>query len=116
MDAESIVRAELDAWQTLDVDRIMAPFAPDAVWEAGAADVFFGCAAIRNAVDAYLGRTTSGNIEIRHLAVAGNVVLTERIDHFVYDGRQIDARVMGTFEVAEGKITAWRDYFDASVP
>jgi limonene-1,2-epoxide hydrolase len=38
--------------------------------------------------------------------------LTERVDHFVYDGKTIDARVMGAFEVSGDKITAWRDYFD----
>jgi limonene-1,2-epoxide hydrolase len=53
-----------------------------------------------------------GNIEIVNLAVAGNAVLTERVDHFVYDGKTIDARVMGAFEVSGDKITAWRDYFD----
>ncbi len=80
MDAESVVKAELDAWHTLDVDQIVAPFAHDAVWQAGPRDVSSGSEAIRRAVEGYVGRTTSGNIEIRH----------------------------------QGKITAWRDYFDAS--
>lgn len=41
-------------------------------------------------------------------------MLTERVDHFVFDGKTIDARVMGAFEVAGEKIIAWRDYFDTS--
>jgi limonene-1,2-epoxide hydrolase len=49
-----------------------------------------------------------------NLAVAGNVVVTERVDHFVFDGKTIHARVMGAFELAGDKITAWRDYFDAT--
>jgi len=48
------------------------------------------------------------------LAVAGNVVLTERLDHFKWDGEMIHARVMGAFEVVGDKITAWRDFFDMS--
>jgi limonene-1,2-epoxide hydrolase len=63
-------------------------------------------------VKGYVDRTTFGEIEILNLAVAGNVVLTERVDHFVYDGKKIHARVMGAFEVNGHKITAWRDYFD----
>ena len=54
---------------------------------------------------------TFGNIEILNLAVAGNVVLTERVDRFVFDGNEVDARVMGAFETTGDKITAWRDYF-----
>jgi len=69
---------------------------------------------IRKAVDGYVGRTTSASIEILNLAVAGNVVLTERVDHFLFDGQMFDAHVMGAFEIAGDKITAWRDYFDMS--
>jgi limonene-1,2-epoxide hydrolase len=49
---------------------------------------------------------------------AGNKVLTERIDRFTINGKQIAIPVMGTFEIdAQGKISAWRDYFDlASSP
>ena len=38
----------------------------------------------------------------------------ERVDHFLFDGKTIDARVVGTFEVTGDKITAWRDYFDTA--
>jgi limonene-1,2-epoxide hydrolase len=54
---------------------------------------------------------TKCDIEIVNLAVAGNVVLTERIDHLVFNGKAVDPRGMGVFEVAGDKITAWRDYF-----
>jgi limonene-1,2-epoxide hydrolase len=40
--------------------------------------------------------------------------LYEGIDQFVRDGGHTDARVTGSIEVAEGKITAWRDNYDAS--
>ncbi len=43
----------------------------------------------------------------------GAGVLTERTDVFYLDGgRIIERPVLGTFEVADGKITGWRDYFD----
>ncbi|SPM26748.1 hypothetical protein MTAB308_223, partial [Mycobacterium terramassiliense] len=40
------------------------------------------------------------------------VVPTERVDHVVYDGRPIRARVRGAFEISGDKIAAWRNHFD----
>ena len=50
------------------------------------------------------------------IAADGNRVLTERLDRFVdADGKEIAAvKVMGIFEVDDGHIVAWRDYFDVN--
>jgi limonene-1,2-epoxide hydrolase len=42
----------------------------------------------------------------------GKQVLTERIDTFVYENGEVTVSLMGIFEVADGFITAWRDYAD----
>jgi limonene-1,2-epoxide hydrolase len=40
-------------------------------------------------------------------------VLTERVDNFdLAGGKKLSLPVMGTFEIENGKIQAWRDYFD----
>jgi limonene-1,2-epoxide hydrolase len=115
MNAEEVVRAELVAWSSLDVDQIMAYFAPEATWLPG-----FGFATssghdeIRQAVDGFVKNMSWCENEVLNLAVSGNVVLTERVDHMIFDGERLDAPGMGTFEVSEGKITAWRDYFDSA--
>ena len=53
-------------------------------------------------------------IEFRILNIAadGDTVLTERVDVFVLPNVTIELPVMGTFEVRDGKIAKWRDYFD----
>jgi len=112
--AEEIVRAELEAWSSLDVDQIMAHFAIDACWDDPSHGPIRGYDEIRNAVEGFVNRMTDAQMEILNLAVADNVVLTERVDHFLFDGKPVDARVMGAFEVAGDKITEWRDYFDMS--
>ena len=112
MSPEDVVRAELGAWSRLDVDEIVSYFAADAVWDNVPLGAVCGHDAIRRTVQGYVDRMTHGDIEIVNLAVAGNVVLTERVDHFGYDGQAVHARVMGAFEVDGDKITAWRDYFD----
>ena len=38
--------------------------------------------------------------------------MTERTDAFTLNGRLGEFPVMGIFEIRDGKIAAWRDYFD----
>lgn len=51
---------------------------------------------------------------IVHRQVAdGNVVMNERTDVMRRtNGGRVELPVMGTFEVRDGRIAAWRDYFD----
>jgi limonene-1,2-epoxide hydrolase len=49
---------------------------------------------------------------IRNLAEDGNTVLTERVDEVTANGVMAPVPVMGTFEVKNGRIVHWRDYFD----
>jgi limonene-1,2-epoxide hydrolase len=54
------------------------------------------------------------SIEFRVISLAadGPVVMTERVDVFRLPDKSFELQVMGTFEVTDGKINAWRDYFD----
>jgi limonene-1,2-epoxide hydrolase len=49
---------------------------------------------------------------IRNLAEEGDTVLTERVDEVTANGVTAPVPVMGTFEVRDGRIVHWRDYFD----
>ena len=51
-------------------------------------------------------------IEVHHIAASGSTVLTERTDTFLFGESRGSFWVCGTFEVRDGKIIAWRDYFD----
>ena len=112
MTPEEVVRAELQSWSSLDADQIMAYFAPDATWLPGFTfPTSSGYDEVRRAVEGFLKGMTRCDIEIVNLAVAGDVVLTERVDRLIHDGKSLDAPGMGAFEVSGDKITAWRDYF-----
>jgi len=53
------------------------------------------------------------DFDVKHLAVSGNAVLTERVDTLGNADLPLPVPVMGIFEVdADGRISAWRDYFD----
>ena len=49
---------------------------------------------------------------IRNLAEDGDTVLTERVDEITANGVTAPVPVMGTFEIRDGRIVQWRDYFD----
>ncbi len=55
------------------------------------------------------------SFRIRNLAEADDTVLTERIDEITANGVTAPVPVMGTFEVMDGRIVQWRDYFDTAL-
>ncbi|MED5816153.1 limonene-1,2-epoxide hydrolase family protein [Mycolicibacterium sp. 050232] len=113
MDPEQVVRVELESWSALDVEQIVAHFALDAVWVAQTTLTLRGINEIRAAVIEWVARITSAELRLVNIATNGDVVLTERVDAFTFtDGKEIALPVMGAFEVADGKITVWRDYYD----
>jgi limonene-1,2-epoxide hydrolase len=100
---------------------ILDYFTPETVWENVGMSNTTGPEAAMAVLSAF-GEdpaTLTMRIETLAFAVDGDKVLTERIDHLVgADGRPLMTfPLMGVFEVKDGKITAWRDYFDtASIP
>jgi limonene-1,2-epoxide hydrolase len=106
------VTAFCEAWPRLDLDELAAFFAEDAVYHNIPVDPVVGREAIRATVEGFTAGIDRVEFELVHTAVAGDVVLTERIDRFFAPGRQITLPVMGAFEVRDGLIAAWRDYFD----
>ncbi len=51
-------------------------------------------------------------VKIHRIAVNGASVLTERTDVLEFGRLRLQFWVCGVFEVANGRITLWRDYFD----
>ena len=107
-----LVRRFCTAWQTLDVDAIVECFTDDAVWHNIPMEPLRGKDAIRAAIAGFTGGSSGVEFRLENIAAAGNVVLTERVDVFEVQGKRIEFPVMGAFEVDDGRITAWRDYFD----
>jgi limonene-1,2-epoxide hydrolase len=40
--------------------------------------------------------------------------MNERTDHYEVDGQAKSLPICGVFEVADGRISRWREYFDLS--
>lgn len=106
------VRAFVAAFNARDVDAVMAFFADDAIYHNMPGEPLQGKEAIRRAIESFVAPASEIAWEILHLSERDGVVLTERVDRFVLGGKKIALPVMGAFELEDGKITAWRDYFD----
>ena len=106
-----IVMSFIKAWNDMDWDALEGHFAEDVVYHNIPMAPLNGKA---QAMEMIRGmQPQSVDWEVLNIAENGNVVLTERVDNFVMaDGKHLSLPVMGTMELSEGKITAWRDYFD----
>ncbi len=95
-----------------DAEKAAEFFSDDAIYHNMPLDPVNGRAAIRDTIGMFLGMADKVWFDTLHIVADGPIVMTERIDHFAQGDRDIALPVMGTFEVHDGKITAWRDYFD----
>jgi limonene-1,2-epoxide hydrolase len=109
---EALVLRFCAAWSAGDLDALMGYFADDAVYHNIPVAPVQGLDDIRNTIAGFTAGVDRLEFEVTHVASNGNVVLTERVDHFHVGDRTISLPVMGTFEVDGGRIKAWRDYFD----
>jgi len=112
-----LVRRFCAAWaNNIAAGELAAFFTDDAVYHNIPMAPVIGREAIANHIASFI-RTGAPGIEsiqfrVINIAANGPVVMTERVDVFQLPGKSFELPVMGTFEVRDGKISAWRDYFD----
>ena len=107
-----VVRRFCAAWSNNDPDELAGYFTDDAVYHNIPMDPVTGPDAIKSFIAGFAGGVEKIEFRVRNIVADGPIVLTERVDVFVLPQGSIELPVMGTFEVRDGKIAAWRDYFD----
>ena len=113
-EAEEIVRRFVAAWERGDVDELLDYFSDGAVWHPMPLRPAVGKPALHEAISQWLGATTQLGVEI-HLQVSDErIVMHERTDRFLLGGREHASPVCAVFEIEDGRIAAWREYFDMS--
>src|SRR6185369_11484584 len=113
MTPEEIVRSFCKAVERCDPKELASFFTADAVYHNIPIAAVTGRAEIEATLAQFISPGSTCEFEIKGIAASGNLVLTERIDRFAMNGKKIAIPVMGAFEVSsDGKISAWRDYFD----
>jgi limonene-1,2-epoxide hydrolase len=111
-DAKQVVLDFCKAWEALDQQRILDSFTDDGVYHNMPMAPATGKDAIKGLVAMILAPASAVTFEIKRIAVDGDTVLTERIDTFKIGDKTVTLDVMGAFDVRDGKIAAWRDFFD----
>jgi limonene-1,2-epoxide hydrolase len=70
----------------------------------------------KEATRAFLGPFIEGATAVEWIVhrqtAAGDVVMNERTDRFQLGDRWLEIAVAGVWELRDGKIALWRDYFD----
>jgi limonene-1,2-epoxide hydrolase len=111
-DSEKIVYDFCRAWARRNLDEIMSFFAEDAVYHNIPMAPANGKDAIRNVINMFLPMASAAEFRVLKTAASGDVVMNERVDMFQIGNKRVELPVAGVFEVRNGKIAAWRDYFD----
>ena len=101
----------IDAWNRMDWEAVEAAMTEDVVYHNIPLPPAKGRIAAMKVVHSIAPESVDW--KILHIAEQGDAVLTERVDNFVAaGGKSISLPVMGIFEIEDGRIRAWRDYFD----
>jgi limonene-1,2-epoxide hydrolase len=93
-------------------DELVDYFTDDAVYHNIPVEPAVGREAILGLLHMFVTPAERVEFRVRNIVATGDTVLTERVDVFQLPNATIELPVMGTFEVRDGKIAAWRDYFD----
>ena len=110
-----VVTAFIEAFNAVDLDRILGFFTDDAIYHNIPVDPVQGLDSIRTTLQGFIGMASKVDWVLHNIAEAENgTVLTERTDRFLVGEKWIELPVMGIFEIEVGRIRAWRDYFDMS--
>jgi limonene-1,2-epoxide hydrolase len=102
----------IKAWQALDWAQVYDLFAEDGVLHSMMDEPVKGRAAIKER----LGKLAPGieriELQVQRIGVIDGRVFIERVDDFVYKGHHGRVPVVGVMEIENGRITAWREYYD----
>lgn len=100
------------AWSRLDPVELASYFCEDGVYHNMPAGPVKGRSEIEQFIRGFAGNWTKTDWVILNLAESGEVVIAERVDRTQAGGKSVDLPCTGVFEIRDGKIACWRDYFD----
>jgi len=114
-DAEKLATARqmIAAWNTRNWEQVYELFAADGVLESMMLpEPTVGREAIKQRIGVLAKDISKIELQIRHIGVADGVVFIERVDDFVYRGHHGRVPVVGVLEIQQGRVKAWREYYD----
>jgi len=110
--SSAVVRRFCESVSMKDIDRLRPLLTDDVVYHNIPMEPANGLEATLDALSGLFAMFETIEFKVLNLASEGDVVLTERVDILSTDTATAPVPVMGIFEVRDGRISAWRDYFD----
>lgn len=113
-DEEKLATAQkmVDAWNRLDWEAVYALFSEDAVMHSMMMEPVVGRENIRARFSRFTPGTERIELQLAHMGIVDDVVMMERVDDFVYNGKHSRVPVAGVLEINNGLVTEWREYYD----
>ncbi|MDP6652621.1 MAG: limonene-1,2-epoxide hydrolase family protein [Gammaproteobacteria bacterium] len=109
---ESIVREFIAAWSNLDPVELASYFTEDGTYHNMPSGATTGRDNIQQFIAGFSRSWESTDWEIISLVADGDMVIVERLDKTVVAGSPVNLPCVGIYEMENGKIKMWRDYFD----
>jgi limonene-1,2-epoxide hydrolase len=113
---DSFVRTFTALLAAKDIDAASAMISDDCEYDNVPIGKAFGPTGLRDTLTGFFAMCDFLDWEIVRQSATGDmnnaIVLNERIDRFVIKGTTYELLVAGVYEIRDGKITLWRDYFD----
>lgn len=109
-----VITAFLAAMETLDYDAALELVSNDCEYVNVPISTVYGPEGICGVLEPFFAPTLSNEYVIRTVAEAGPIVFMERLDRHQLANGWAELPVTGVFEVHDGRITSWRDYFDVA--
>jgi len=108
----AVARDMLDAWNTLDWERVYQLFGKDGVLANMMAEPTVGSDAIRERFVAFEQGLTRMEFIVLNMGMLGDDVVIERLDSFDFNGKTGLVPVTGVLTIADGQVKEWREYYD----
>tara|TARA_B110000014_G_scaffold173916_1_gene124108 strand:+ start:636 stop:1001 length:366 start_codon:yes stop_codon:yes gene_type:complete len=112
VEADSLIRSFCEAWSNSDLEKIMEFFDEDAVYHNIPMEPAKGIDDIRAFIDGFFSMASSITFDILNQVATETTVMNERVDTLIIGENTTTLPVAGIFEIRNGKIIEWRDYFD----
>jgi limonene-1,2-epoxide hydrolase len=112
MDNVQIIQEFIDAWSELDVDKLVSYFTEDGIYHNMPTAPIQGHDNLKAFIAGFTANWTKTEWDTLHITGSGDVVFAERLDRTQAGEVSVDLPCCGVFEMENGKIKVWRDYFD----
>ena len=111
-DNVAIITEFIEAWSRLDADELAGYFTEDGCYHNVPVGPVAGRSNVRDMIAAFTADWTETTWDLLTIVGNGDVVIAERLDRTVAGDKSVDLPCTGVFEMENGKIKVWRDYFD----